>query len=172
MTVIDGDEGGIVVRLIADTGESPVLRGFTVQDGYSFLSVGGIYTYSRPALIENNMVSGCTGGIAVNFSAAVIKRATQCSVRSSAASQVSQRSTSWVQGRRRLTGNLIIGNYRAISLNAAGWFTISENTITGNTGAGIDLGNVCNARIENNVIAGNGETGSRSSFPWGSRDKR
>ena len=171
VTVIDGDEGGIVVRLIADPGESPVLRGFTVQDGYSFPSVGGIYTYGGPALIENNMVSGCTGGIAVNFSAAVVRDNTVFGAEPRCVAGIPAIDVVGA-GTSALTGNLIIGNYRAISLNAAGSSTISENTITGNTGAGIDLGNVSNAQIENNVIAGNGETGSRGSFPWGSRDQR
>jgi hypothetical protein len=77
-TINGGGAGGSVVTLNANTGETPVLRGFTVTNGYSQFDGGGVTTGGGPALIENNIVTGnhdCagTGGIKASSSSATIR---------------------------------------------------------------------------------------------------
>src|SRR5712691_10575345 len=77
VTTIDGGSAGTVVRLIANPGETPVLRGFTIQNGYSSSDGGGVFSYGGPALIQNNIITSnfaSTGaGIDAEFSSATIQ---------------------------------------------------------------------------------------------------
>lgn len=78
-TVIDGNRGGTVVTLIADPGETPVLRGFTItRGGGIFFDGGGIRTSGGSPVIEQNIITdneycGGGGGIEAAFSSAVIR---------------------------------------------------------------------------------------------------
>src|SRR5215469_8519216 len=56
VTTIDGGGGGDVVHLTANPGETPVLRGFTIQHGSSSTEGGGVTVSGGPALVEDNRV--------------------------------------------------------------------------------------------------------------------
>jgi parallel beta-helix repeat protein len=181
MTTIDGGMAGTVVRLIANPGETPVLRGFTVRNGLGSFFGGGVSTYGGPALIEHNVVTGnfsCNGGgVEVSFSSATVRDNVISGNRPNCTGGPGG---GGIQiggaGSATITGNLITGNVSpsdggGISMFAAGSPTISGNTITSNTtsggnGGGISLGNQSNARIVNNVIVGNTTGGSGGGIYW------
>jgi parallel beta-helix repeat protein len=170
-TIIDGDQAGGVVRMVAGDGQTPVLRGFTIRNGNEPFDGGGIFTSGGPALIEGNRVTGnigCDGaGIAAAFSSATIRgnlvadNRPNCSG-GTGGGGINLRGDGTVQ----VLGNEVRGNVTAadgggISLFAAGTPTISGNTISGNAaepgrdGGGISLVNSSNALISNNFIVGN-----------------
>lgn len=173
VTVIDGGAGGVVVKLVADPGEIPTLRGFTVRNGGGGSVTpddGGIDTSGGPALIENNLVTSNTfcdgGGIEAAFSAATIRNNTITNNRQQGCSGgsggggVSIRGAGTVQ----LLGNVIEGNQHgswagAISLFAAGPAVIERNLIRNNSagsgGGAMWIVNNSPARIANNLFAGN-----------------
>ena len=173
VTTIDGGMAGTVVRLIANPGETPVLRGFTIRNGLGSSFGGGVFTFGGPALIEHNVVSGnfsCNGGgVEVSFSSATVQDNVISGNRPNCTGGPGGGGILvGGAGSATISGNLITGNVSpsdggGISMFAAGTPTISGNTITSNTtsggnGGGISLGNQSNARIVNNVIFGN--TGS------------
>lgn len=161
VTVIDGQGGAL--RLTAISGETPVLRGFTVE--------GGIFTSDGPALIESNRVlddESCSGGIFAYFSGATIQSnlltgRPNCSLFRPAIDIGGA-------GTVTVTRNVITANAGAgVSMNAAGSPTISHNTITANGGGGIGGVNQSDALIVNNVVAQNGYNGIDWSVPFGTR---
>jgi uncharacterized repeat protein (TIGR01451 family) len=163
VTTIDGGLAGTVVQLIANPGETPVLRGFTIQNGYAFPGGGGVTTYGGPALIEDNHVSGnytCFGAIDVEFSSATVRNNVVSGTFPNCTGGFGGGIFVGGAGTATVTGNLIMGrNPGGISLFAAGTPTIDGNTITGNPGDGISVGNTSNALIENNLVAGNAGNG-------------
>jgi hypothetical protein len=171
-TIIDGGGAGVVVTINANTGETPVLRGFTVRNGGSSgFPDGAIDTSGGPALIESNTITGnhfCdNGAVEASFSAATI--------RNNVISQNSQQGCSGGVGGAGVTvrgagtvqvlNNTITGNVDnsadggGIALFAAGTPTINGNVISNNVsgaaGGGISLVNQSDASITNNVIYGN-----------------
>ena len=144
-------------------GETPVLRGFTVE--------GGVFTSDGPALIESNRVlddESCSGGIVAYFSSATIQNNVvtgrpNCSLFRPAIDIGGA-------GTVTVTRNLITANAGGgISMNAAGSPTISRNTITANGGGGIGGVNRSDALIVNNVVAQNGYNGIDWRVPFGTR---
>ena len=160
-TVIDGQGGAL--RLTAIIGETPVLRGFTVE--------GGIYTSDGPALIESNRVlddESCSGGIVAYFSSATIQN--NVVTGRPACSLFRPAIDVGGAGTVKVTRNVITANAGGgISMNAAGSPTISRNTITANGGGGIAGVNQSDALIVNNVVAQNGYHGIDWSVPFGTR---
>ena len=166
VTTIDGGGVGPVVTILADPGESPVLRGFTVTGGGGF--GGGISTSGGPALIEQNLVRNnafCTGsGIEASFSSATIQdnlidgnRQSGCSG-GSGGGGISVRGAGAAQVLRNVITNNLSSFGGGIGLFAAGTPTVDSNFILGNMsleGGGIWLVNFSDALITNNVIAGN-----------------
>jgi parallel beta-helix repeat protein len=181
VTTIDGGLAGTVVRLIANPGETPVLRGFTIQNGLGSVFGGGVFTDGGPALIEHNVVSrnfSCNGGgVEASFSSATVRDNVISGNRPNCTGGPGGGGI-FVggAGSATISGNLITGNVSpsdggGISIVAAGSPTISGNTITSNTtsggnGGGISLGNQSNARIVNNVIFGNTTGGSGGGIFW------
>jgi parallel beta-helix repeat protein len=171
-TIIDGGGVGVVVTMAANTGETPILRGFTVRNGGGGgFPDGGIDTGGGPALIENNTITGnhfCDDGtVSAAFSAATIRNNVisgnsqeGCSGGVGGAG-VSIRGAGTVQ----LLNNVITGNTVSsssgggVDLFAAGTPTISGNVISNNVagadGGGIAMFNQSDALITNNVIYGN-----------------
>ncbi|HEX6677524.1 MAG TPA: right-handed parallel beta-helix repeat-containing protein [Actinomycetes bacterium] len=173
-TIIDGNQAGGVVRIVANAGETPVLRGFTIRNGTDpfFGDGAGISTTGGPALIEGNRVTGnagCAGsGIAAEFSSATIRGNVVSGNHPSGCSGGTGGGGILIggDGTVKVLGNTITGNATAadgggISLFAAGTPTISGNVISGNTaevgrnGGGISLLNASDALITNNFISGN-----------------
>lgn len=172
-TIIDGQSLGTVVTIVANPGEGPVLRGFTVTRGYGFPFAGGIYTYGGPAVVEENIITdnfGCLGGgISAEFSSATIRNNLVSNNRPNCVGGTGGGGVNLGgAGTARVVGNVISGNISAfdgggISLFAAGEPVISGNVITGNvtgdsvpgSGGGISLANASNAVIVNNIIAAN-----------------
>lgn len=172
-TIIDGDAGGVVVKMDADPGETPTLRGFTVRNGASTpagTGDGGIDTSGGPALIENNVVTANTfcdgGGIEAAFSAATIRNNTITNNRQvgcsggSGGGGVSIRGAGTVQ----LVGNVIDGNQHgswggAVSLFAAGSARLERNLVRNNTagsgGGALWIVNNSPITARNNLFAGN-----------------
>jgi len=188
VTVIDGDGLGTVVTMIASSGESPTLRGFTITDGSAPFPGGGILTRGGPAIIEDNRVVAnlaCLhgGGIAAEFSAAIIRRNLVVSnVQRSGCIGGSGGGGVFIGGIGSvvLVDNTIEGNSwgssgGGISLNAAGAPTIARNVVrsnfAGSQGGAISIVNDSRARIENNLFVDNAAQeggGIYSSVPSGS----
>jgi serine protease len=186
-TVISGDGIGVVVRMNAVAGETPVLRGFTVRNGGPYgSSDGAIDTSGGPALMEDNTITAnhfCgDGAITASFSDATIRNNTisgnsqvLCSGGVGGAG-VSIQGAGTVQ----LMNNVITGNRHdseagGVALFAAGTPTISGNLIKGNIGwigGGMTIENVSDATITNNMIVGNQGAqggGIYLSVPFGAR---
>jgi hypothetical protein len=172
VTTIDGGGLGVVVKMAADPGETPTLRGFTVRNGGggSSLDSGGIDTSGGPALIEDNVVTGNTfcdgGGIEVDFSAATIRNNTITNNRQLGCSGGSGGGGVSIGGAGtvRLIGNVIENNQHGswaggISLFAAGNAVIERNLVRNNSagsgGGAMWIVNNSPARIANNLFAGN-----------------
>ena len=171
-TIIDGNQAGVVVRIVATAGQTPVLRGFTIRNGSNepFFG-GGVYAYGGPALIEGNRVTGnvgCNGGgIEADTSSATIRQNIVSDNRPGCSGGPGGGGILLLgAGTANVLNNTITGNVTAadgggISLNGAGSPTISGNVISNNTtepgrdGGGISLGNTSNALITNNIIVGN-----------------
>lgn len=171
-TIIDGGGMGVVVTMAANTGETPILRGFTVRNGGGGgFPDGAIDTGGGPALIENNTITGnhfCDDGtVSASFSAATIRNnvisgnSQQGCSGGVGGAGVSIRGAGTVQ----LLNNVITGNTDSssdgggVDLFAAGTPTISGNVISNNVagagGGGIAMFNDSDALITNNVIYGN-----------------
>jgi serine protease len=171
-TIIDGNQSGGVVRIGANEGQTPVLRGFTIRNGYDgSADGGGVWTAGGPALIEGNRVTGnfsCFGGgIEAEFSSATIRNNIVADNRPNGSGGPGGGGILLIgAGTAKMLNNTIAGNVTAadgggISLFAAGTPTISGNVIgnnateLGRNGGGISLGNTSNALITNNIIFGN-----------------
>ena len=178
VTTINGGGAGSVVLLGANAGETPVVRGFTLTNGYSMFDSGGVATSGGPALIENNVITGnknCAGagaGVEAAFSAATIRGNTISNNGPQGCSGGTGGGGILVRGAGtvKILGNVITGNSTAagsgggITLFAAGAPTVSGNTISGNlNGGAIWLANQSDALIQNNVITGNAGGGVDSS---------
>ena len=171
VTVIDGGGIGVVVTMVADAGETPTLRGFTIRNGaLSSSTDGGIDTSGGPALIEGNLVTGntfCDGGaIEARFSAATIRDNVITNNRQAGCSGGSGGGGVAITGAGtvQLLGNVIDGNAHGswgggISLFAAGSAVVERNLIRNNTagngGGAIWIVNDSPARIRNNLFAAN-----------------
>jgi parallel beta-helix repeat protein len=169
-TKIDGNRAGAVVRIVADAGETPTLRGFTIRNG----SDGGVRVSGGSPLIQDNVIRnnaycGEGGGIALSFSSATVRRNVIKGNFQSGCSGGSGGGGLIVGGNSEalIVDNVISGNSHGshgggITLFAAGSPTISGNVITGNEaanqGGGIWIVNRSDAVIENNVIADNTAT--------------
>jgi Right handed beta helix region len=169
-TVISGDGIGVVVKMNAAAGETPVLRGFTIRNGGPYGSTdGAVDTSGGPALIENNTITAnrfcADGAITASFSNATIRNnaisgnsQVLCSGGVGGAG-VSIQGAGTVQ----LLNNVITGNRHdseagGVALFAAGTPTISGNLIKDNVGwigGGMSIENVSDATITNNMIVGN-----------------
>jgi hypothetical protein len=166
-TIIDGGLAGTVVRIVAGAGQTPVLRGFTVRNGYAFPDAGGVYTYGGPALIEENLITsnhGCFGsGLEANFSSATIRANVISDNHQNCSGGYGGGIVVLGAGTTKVLGNVIDGNSNGsgggIALFAAGAPTLSGNVIRNNSGGseggGISMGNSSNALIVNNMIVGN-----------------
>jgi serine protease len=172
-TIIDGNQSAGVVRIGANEGQTPVLRGFTIRNGYEGFVGGGVWTAGGPALIEGNRVTGnfsCNGGgIEAEFSSATIRNNIVADNRPNCSGGPGGGGILLLgAGTAKVLNNTITGNLTAttadgggISLFAAGAPTISGNVISNNatqpgaSGGGISLGNTSNALITNNLIVGN-----------------
>jgi serine protease len=166
-TIIDGNHAGTVVTINAISGQTPVLRGFTVRNagGFSAIETGG-----GPALIEGNRVTGnttCSSTIEAAFSAATIRNNVISGNRRTCSGGVGGGGVS-VRGAGTVTvtGNLITDNQSSsdgggIALFAAGSPVVSNNVISNNStpsfggGGGISLVNESSALVVNNIIVGN-----------------
>jgi parallel beta-helix repeat protein len=173
VTIIDGNLSGTVVHIIAGADQTPVLRGFTIRNGYGIASAGGIEAYGGPALIEGNRVTGnfsCSGGgIAASFSSATIQDNVVSGNRPNCSGGPGGGGILiGGAGTAKILNNMITDNVAdtgggGISLFAAGSPTISGNVISNNasgggaggSGGGMELGNASNALITNNLIFGN-----------------
>jgi Right handed beta helix region len=168
-TIIDGGGVGVVATIDANTGETPVLRGFTIRDGgYLGAGDGAIDTRGGPALIEQNTITDnrfcADGAITAIFSAATIRdnvitnnSQAGCSGGGGAGISIGG------DGTVHVLNNLITGNRQdsgagGIDLFAAGRATISGNVVRNNVGwfgGGISFENVSDATVTNNMIVGN-----------------
>ena len=180
VTILDGGMGGTVVRITADPGKTPVLRGFTVRNGYE--DVGGVLVYGGPALVEDNLITknfGCFGALQANFSSATIRANTISDNRANCSPGFGGGMAILGAGAALILDNVIEGNSSGsgggIGLNAAGTPTISGNLIRNNSGSeggGISMGNSSDPQIVNNVIVGNSAVtggGIHMSVPLGQR---
>jgi hypothetical protein len=188
-TIINGDGVGAVVTMNANAGETPVLRGFTVQNGgASGFTDGAIDTSGGPALIENNTITGnrfCgEGAVTARFSSATIRNNLifgNSQDQGLCGGGVGGAGVSIVgAGTVQLLNNVITGNTHGsgaggVQLFAAGAPTISGNVIkdnVGGIGGGMSLVNHSDATITNNIIAGNRGAqggGIYVSVPFGAR---
>ena len=171
-TIIDGNQAGVVVRIVASAGQTPVLRGFTIRNGNNdgFFG-GGVYAYGGPALIEGNWVTGnvgCNGGgIEADASSATIRdnivsdNRPGCSGGPGGGGILLLGAGTANVLHNTITGNVTAADGGGIALFAAGSPTISGNVISNNatepgrSGGGISLGNATDALITNNIIFGN-----------------
>jgi hypothetical protein len=166
-TVIDGGQMGTVVSLAAASGQTPILRGFTVRNGYAFPGPGGVSAFGGPALIGGNIITdnlGCSGGgLEASFSSATIRANVIADNHQNCTGGSGGGVSIRGAGTAQLLDNLIEGNSNGngggVFLLAAGSPTLRGNVVRGNVadsdGGGIGMGNQSNASISNNVIAGN-----------------
>jgi hypothetical protein len=186
-TIINGDGIGVVVKMNANVGETPVLRGFTIRNGGPYGSTdGGIDTSGGPALIENNVVTAnrfCgDGAITASFSDATIRDNTisgnsqvLCSGGVGGAGVSIQGAGSVQLLNNVITGNTHDSEAGGVALFAAGTPTVSGNVINENVGwigGGMSIENVSDATITNNIIAGNRAAlggGIYAAVPYGAR---
>jgi parallel beta-helix repeat protein len=169
-TIIDGSRGGTVVTISANPGQTPVLRGFTVRNGYGDVFAGGVIAYGGPALVEGNRVvdnfSCFGGGMEANFSSATFRNnfvsgnRPNCSGGPGGGGILIGGAGSARILNNTITGNLASSDGGGIALFAAGTPTITGNVISNNTagggnGGGISFGNASDALVANNVITGN-----------------
>jgi parallel beta-helix repeat protein len=56
-TIIDGNQAGIVVTCGSGEGPDSVLEGFTITNGYIWISTGGIYCYKASPTIQENIIT-------------------------------------------------------------------------------------------------------------------
>ena len=175
VTTIDGGLAGTVVQLIANPGETPVLRGFTIQNGRSPGDGGGVSTSGGSPVIENNVITNnvaCSGGggVVVGYGSAVtiggnvISNNSQCFGYSGGVGGGGI-ALLYGSGSVQILGNRILDNSFAgasgggISLFGGASPTISSNLISGNAaggdGGGIWIVNDATPTIENNLIIGN-----------------
>ena len=76
VTILDGQQGGSVVTAIQPGYKLSTIDGFTIRNGRSFLSGGGVYCSFSSPIIANNTIMGNTaqsgGGIHCSYSRPVI----------------------------------------------------------------------------------------------------
>lgn len=170
VTVIDANLVATAVRLTANAGESPVLRGFTIRNGYDDAFGGGVFTTGGPALIEDNVVTGsrsCVGGITVYFSDATVRRNLVAGTRPNCSGGFPVGIYVGGAATASIVGNVVTGNAGGLVLFAAGAPTVRDNRIEANGGPGMELYNFSDALIVNNLIARNAGDGIRWLVPSG-----
>jgi hypothetical protein len=182
VTTIDGGAAGAVATLTANAGETPVLRGFTITNGYDDCQpvqrAGGVKTSGGPALIENNVITdnhtcggegagiGAYGGSSATIRGNTISNNSKGPCGGGCSDGDGGGILLQYPGNATIRGNVIRGNAAgagggiAVNGTGPGVPTIIANTITGNTarcgnGGGISGDFSAVALIENNVIAGN-----------------
>jgi parallel beta-helix repeat protein len=166
-TIRAGRRVGPVVDVRARRDQTPVLRGFTIENGRTH---GGVFVFRGPARIEDNVIRRnhtCDGaaGITVEDASPVIRgnlieENTSCEANGFGGGI---RVGSSFTGSPVIVGNVIARNVTrhgaGIFLNDAGTPTISRNVIAGNhatsDGGGMWIVNTSDALIENNIIVGN-----------------
>lgn len=170
-TIIDGDSSGSVIEITTDVDTSTVIKGFTIRNGSSSRG-GGISGGS--ATIINNIIARNTGGgiesvgkpmIANNIVTGNTGRGIYCQPGHNdtitiANNTITANTSSGIEcyeGYLYITGNTISGNTGCgINSDYAKQFQITNNTITNNTGSGIGFyANRRLATITHNIITGN-----------------
>ena len=138
LSIIDGDSLGSVFRIVTGVDSTTLIRGFTIQNGYSPIG-GGLYieSGSSPSIVNNkiyNNIADAGGGIGCMFNASPIIRQ-----------------------------NVFIGNMAdfsgAISCGQQSHPFIVDNQISDNTanyeGGGIGVSSYSAPQIKGNLISNN-----------------
>jgi hypothetical protein len=166
-TTIDGNTDGRVVYIYALADQSPVLRGFTITNGYTTYDGGGVMVAGGPALIEGNRIVANFAPMGAGISAYSSGATIQDNIVDANHTIGSGGGGGGIYvsaiGAVKIIKNVITGNYAAgdgggIDLFSAGSVTVDRNIIVGNqgvSGGGISLGNSTTATVSNNLVAGN-----------------
>ena len=148
-TIIDGGANGAVVTFNSGEGAGAVLSGFTIRNGKSALSGGGIEITNASPTIQGNTITGnhAVDGIGINVNGGspviqnnVIANNSQCCGTSGfGGGGIGVAGSNTTPAAPQIIGNTITNN----SLPAGGF------------GGGIDVAYFSSPLIENNTISGN-----------------
>jgi hypothetical protein len=185
VTIIDGSRAGSVVTFAAAENRSAVLTGFTVRNGATSFSGGGVLIRNAaPSIVGNWIVDNgaCSGaGVYSYFSSPLIKGNTiarnyvyGCSGASGLGVYVGGDSAAELI-ENVITDNSGFANGGGVTLFAAGRAVLRANVIARNltggfspcsSGGGIWMVNFSQATIVNNLVVGNA-AGCGGGFYWG-----
>jgi hypothetical protein len=185
VTVIDGNRAGSVVTFATAESRAAVLTGFTVRNGATIYSGGGVLIRNAaPSIIGNWIVDngGCSGaGVYSYFSSPLIKGNTisrnyvyGCSGASGLGVYVGGDSAAELI-ENVITDNSGFANGGGVTLFAAGRAVLRSNIIARNltggfspcsSGGGIWMVNFSQATIVNNLVVGNA-AGCGGGLYWG-----
>jgi hypothetical protein len=172
VTIINGGGAGSVVTFSSGETLKSVLKGFTITNGFSTFSGGGIEISSSSPTILNNVIENnkaCEGdGIEVSFASPLIRGNRIVGNTQAGCSGGTGGGGIEIGGAAsaQVIGNLIENNNAGdgiggggISLFAAGTPTIMNNTFKGNTnvttGGAISMYNFSDAVVVQNLFIGN-----------------
>ena len=185
VTTIDGNHAGSVVTFAAGEGRGAVLQGFTIRNGATSYSGGGVLVQNAaPSILGNWIVNNgaCSGaGIYSYFSSPLIKGNTisrnyvyGCSGASGLGVYIGGDSAAELI-ENVITENSGFANGGGVTLFAAGRAVLRSNVIARNltsgfspctSGGGIWMVNFSQATIVNNLVVGNA-AGCGGGFYWG-----
>ena len=136
VTMIDGNQSGNVVKFQMGEGPDSVLEGFTIRNGKTWISGGGIYCSNASPTIQENVITengNSFGGIYCEY------------------------------GSPSILNNIIVKNSGdtagGITCSWGASPLIAFNRIQDNTGCGIYCEEDCGSVIHDNIIAGNQSSG-------------
>ncbi len=163
-TIIDGSAADTVVTFTNGETRSAVLQGFTIRNGGSQFSAGGIEIANASPTIRNNIVISnisCSGtaGIYIGGNAAPLIQDNVVSdnLIVGCSGFINGGITVQSISGTEIVGNLVSGNTGGIQLLGAGNVTLQQNAVVGNLGAGINIYGSASDGIAliQNLVAGN-----------------
>ena len=162
-TIVDGGAAGPVLTITTGDGNESLVEGFTLQNGHSSDGAGIVIREASPHIrsnvIRDNHAGYWGGGIYVYFASPTIEGNTieQNTATSGGGIQLGGAATPIVRD-NLIRENQATAEGGAMQLFAAGYPTITRNTIVGNTagrGGAIVMYNLADALIAGNVIVSN-----------------
>jgi parallel beta-helix repeat protein len=183
-TILDGGRGGTVVTMQSAPGKRPVLRGFTIRNGYGLGEGNGkgaaVHTGYGEAVIEQNRITGnqvCFAAVNAVNSAATIRNnvisgnTAICTGGPGGGGILLSAPGPALIANNTITGNVSASSGGGIEVAGSEAVVVSGNTISGNrggSGGGIDISG--SPTVVNNIIVGNTATAYGSAISWMTSD--